>query len=186
MKYLMTSLAFLLCLSSLDILAQRYPKSEKEANLEAMASLLGIYQKNSSIWLSGNRLSKEELSAMEGFDINLYSKGRIKTGVGTALISIGAVPCAIGTVGLVGTIQESARINSERKDGIEPIPGSGLPQATMFLGYGIGVLLEAVGIPLYCSGKADIRHAAVSYNRQKGIQCSIVPSTSGFGIALHF
>lgn len=37
---------------------------------------------------------------MEGFDFDLYSKGRIKSGVGTALISIGAVPCVLGTSGL--------------------------------------------------------------------------------------
>lgn len=185
-KYFGAILAFLLVFNSQAILAQRYPKSEKEANLEAMASLSEIYQKNSSIWSAGNRLSKEELSAMEGFDIDLYSKGRVKAGVGTVLISIGAVPCVLGTVGLIGTIQDGAGINRERKEGIVSQPASGLPEVVMLLGYGTGALLEAVGISLHCSGKADIRHAAVSYNGQKCVQYSIGPSTSGFGIALYF
>lgn len=186
MKYFGVILAFLLCFSSFELLAQRYPKSEKEANHEVRASLSGIYQKNSSIWLAGERLSKEELCAMEGFDIDLYSKGRTKAGVGTALISIGAVPCVLGTAGLVETIMDGVRIGRERKQGLTPIPGSGLPQVAMLLGYGTGILLEAVGISLHCSGKADIRHTAVSYNGQKCIQCSIGPAASGFGIALYF
>lgn len=186
MKYLWTILVFLLCFSTQELLAQSYPKSEKAANLEAMDSLSGIYQKNSSIWCDGNRLSKEELSAMEGFDINLYSKGRTKAGVGTALVSIGAVPCVLGTIGLAGSIQDRIRIDRERREGREPIPGGGLPQVMMVLGYGTGFLLEAVGIPMLCSGKADIRHAAVSYNGQKCIQYSIGPLAGGFGIALHF
>lgn len=65
-----------------------------------MDSLSGLYQRKSSVWSAGNRVSKKELSVMEGFDFDLYSKGRIKSGVGTALISIGAVPCVLGTSGL--------------------------------------------------------------------------------------
>lgn len=186
MKYSKAVLAFLICLFSLELQAQRYPVSEKEANLEARASHSGIYQKNSSIWSDGNKLGKDDLAAMEGFDIDLYSKGHIKAEVGTALISIGAVPCVLGTAGLIGTIQEGIRIDRERKEGITPQPGSGLAQVVMLLGYGTGVLLEAIGIPLHCSGKADVRHAAVSYNGQKCTQCSIGPSTSGIGIALRF
>lgn len=184
MKNFIVILALLLCSSSPELFAQRYTKSEKDANLEAMAS--GIYQKHSSIWSDGNRLGKDELSAMEGFDIDLYSKGRTKAAVGTALISAGAVPCVLGTVGLVGTIQEGVRINRDREAGISPQPGSGLPQVVMLIGYGTGALLEAIGIPLHCSGKADIRHAAVSYNGQKRMQCSIGPSASGVGLALYF
>ena len=122
---------------------------------------------------------------MEGFDINLYSKGRTKAGVGTALISIGAVPCVLGTLGLAGTIQEFIRIDRERNEGLDPIPGSGLPQVVMLFGYGTGALLEAIGIPLHFSGKADIRHAAVGYNGHR-MQYSIGPSTSGLGFALYF
>jgi len=172
-KFFWVILTVLLLFSPSEILAQRYPKSEKEANLEAMTWQSGIYQKKSSIWRGSSKLSKEELSSMEGFNIDLYSKGRVKAGVGTALIALGAVPCVIGTVGLVGSIQEDDL-------------GSGLPQMAMLLGYGTGILLEAVGIPLHCSGKADIRHAAVSYNGQLSIQYSIGPTTNGFGIALNF
>lgn len=185
MKYFYIILAFLLCFSSLELHAQRYPKSEKEANLEAKASTSELYQKNSSIWLAGNKLSKKELAAMEGFDINLYSKGRTKAAVGTTLISIGAVPCAFGVIGLVETIQESIRINKVTNAGLYPIPGNGLPEVVMLLGLGTGLLLEAIGIPMLVSGKADIRHAAVGYNGGQR-QVSIGPSTSGLGLALYF
>ena len=177
MKKICTVLAFLLLLASADLHAQRYPTSGKGT---------GLYQKNSSIWLDGGRLDKKALSELEGFNYDLYSKGRTKAGIGTALISVGAVPCVIGTIGLVESIQGRDRMDRERKSGIEPTPGSGLPEFITICGYGVGILFEAVGIPLHCSGKADIRHAVESYNGQSDIVFSLGPTTNGVGIALNF
>ena len=168
----------LLLFASSDLFAQRYPQAEKEANLEARTSLTGLYQKNSSIWLDGNKLNKQELSGMEGFDFDLYSKGRTKAGVGTAFMTVGALPCALAVGTFAGALER-------RNSGPYSIAGPG-PGLVILVSCGLGLALEAVGITLHCTGKADIRHAAVSYNGQKSIKYSLGPATSGFGIALNF
>ena len=168
----------LLLFASSDLFAQRYPQAEKEANLEARTSLTGLYQKNSSIWLDGNKLNKQELSGMEGFDFDLYSKGRTKVVTGTSLMAVGAVPCALAIGTFAGALEK-------KKSGAYSIAGPG-PGLVILVSGGLGLALEAVGITLHCTGKADIRHAAISYNGQKSIKYSLGPATSGFGIALNF
>jgi len=48
-KHLWVILTVLLSFSPTELFAQRYPKSEKDTNLEAMTWHSGMYQKNSSI-----------------------------------------------------------------------------------------------------------------------------------------
>ena len=170
--------AILLLFVSTNMFVQKYTQAEKEANQEARTSLSGLYQKNSSIWLDGTKLNKQELSGMEDFDFDLYSKGRTKAVTGTSLMAVGAVPCALAVATFVGAMER-------KQSGPYSIAGPG-PEVVLLVSGGLGLALEAVGITLHCSGKADIRHAAVSYNGQKSIKYSLGPATSGFGIALNF
>ena len=86
-------------------------------------------------------------------------------------------PCALAVRAFVGAMEHK---QSTAETG---------PEAALLISLvsgGLGLALEAVGITLHCTGKADIRHAAVSYNGQKSIKYSLGPATSGFGIALNF
>ncbi|MCQ2153912.1 MAG: hypothetical protein MJY44_05020 [Bacteroidales bacterium] len=128
-----------------------------------------------SIYADGQKMTKDELAGLEGFDFRTYRRGRSQYVTGLTLVCVGVVPATLSGV-LVGAIVSATKKGAE---GIIP----GLHEGVLLVMTGAAtVALETAGIPMLCIGKKKIKKVAGAYNSTAGlnaaggVQVTCVPS----------
>lgn len=143
---------------------------------EAQSTGSELVTRGIRVYQDGERLRRSDLSKLCDFDMRQYKSGRREAIAGLTVMSIGAIPCAVGLYGLIGGIAEALEDN--------PYP-SGLGWMTFLYGGGTGLLLELIGIPTYLSGRKTIREATHSYNH-RNIELSMNLCCNGIGLTISF
>jgi len=134
--------------------------------------------KGRNLYADGVKMHKENLAALEGFDLKSYSNGRGKTTAGIVLMSVGGFNCAVAAWCII-----DANISRNKNP---DIPTSGLEGMAMLYFSVSGILLEAIGCTLYLHGKSAIRQSAKSYNESVKPVVILEPAREGIGLALRF
>lgn len=123
-----------------------------------------------NIYMNGERMNREKLCNLEGFNADNYKSGRWMFASGLTLVCVGGVSATISGIligGIVSTSKEGAK-------GIIPGLAEG---ALLVVTLGSTLLFEGAGIPLTCVGLNKIKASARDYNsKKKGTELALTPS----------
>jgi len=146
--------------------------------LDAQIMNATLEVKGRLLYADGVKMHKENLAALEGFDMERYSNGRGMTTAGIVMMSVGGFNLAVSTKWI---IEENIRHNKN-----PDIPSSGLGALVTMVASVSGILLETIGCTLYLCGKSALRQSAKSYNQSVKPVVILEPAREGIGLALRF
>jgi len=123
------------------------------AALNAQIMNPSMVQKGSRVFLDEEKLAKADLKKLEGFDFESYQTGKKNSTMGITAISFGAVSGGVAIIALFEMEPQAGQ------------PANGIAGMTAICCGSVAILLEAVGIPLYFSGKKKIKASVDKYNQ---------------------